>query len=63
MNPQNRVITDKQGNFWIATHKEGIILFNKMYKNFRAFNAQFKNQVIQSVFEDSQGNFWVGSVY
>ena len=61
MNPQNRVITDKQGNFWIATHKEGIILFNKMYKNFRAFNAQFKNQVIQSVFEDSQGNFWVGS--
>ncbi len=59
-NISQQLISDKQGNIWIGTHKTGIVLFNKMYKNFLSSGVKYKDKLLTSIFEDSEGNLWIG---
>jgi signal transduction histidine kinase/ligand-binding sensor domain-containing protein len=61
-NVSQDLINDNQGNVWIGTFNSGIILFNKLYKNFHESDLIFKNLTITSIFEDSEGSLWIGTM-
>ncbi len=56
-----QVICDNQGNEWIGTKESGVVLFNKIYKNFHSSGSLFKNKSVSGIFEDSDGCLWIGT--
>jgi len=58
---------DKNDNFWIGTHVEGLFMVNKKTEKYQVFThtPDKKNSIsdnfIMSTYEDKKGNFWIGT--
>jgi ligand-binding sensor domain-containing protein len=61
------IMQDKQGNMWIATWSEGLLLYQKdsgQFKHFGGFDRIEKDEKsnrIRSLFQDEMGFIWVGT--
>jgi len=61
-----KILKDKQGNIWIATHK-GVMLFNPADHSVHPIKIDSDQHnaptdVLITIFQDSRGGLWVGSV-
>lgn len=58
----NAIMEDRNGNIWVGTN-EGLNLFNKKNKTFKAFRTKegLPNNVVQGILEDSKGNLWLST--
>lgn len=54
-------LTDKNGNFWIATKGGHFCKFNKEKDNFTRFVVKEINPSVYGMFEDDEGNFWLST--
>ncbi len=57
-NTVNDILEDRAGNFWFATHHQGVCRWDG--ESFTHFNQTegVKGEEVWSLFEDSQGNIW-----
>ncbi|OBX21767.1 MULTISPECIES: ligand-binding sensor domain-containing protein [Bizionia] len=57
-NSINRILEDKNHNFWFATHHKGISRYDgKTFTNFTT-NGVISGDEVWNIYEDSNGNIW-----
>lgn len=63
----NKMIEDDKGNMWFATHRNGVLRYNTLTKEFTVFNANaaagraIASNSISSIAKDKKGRIWIGS--
>lgn len=57
------IIQDKAGNIWIATHKQGIFLYNAQTDKLTQFEVPQNNNIVIYILNDEQNNIWVSGPY
>lgn len=57
------IIQDKAGNIWIATHKQGIFLFNTQTDKLTQFEIPQNDNIVIRIFNDEQNNIWLSGPY
>jgi signal transduction histidine kinase/ligand-binding sensor domain-containing protein/CheY-like chemotaxis protein len=61
------ILQDKQGNYWIGAHDNGIVEYDRNWKKIAEYPIDFTNpqklniNMLGSICEDKDGNIWVGS--
>ncbi len=62
-----KIIGDHNGNFWMSTQSDGVVVFNLLTKeveNFR-YNSRAVHSIsgddVEDVFEDNSGNIWIAT--
>lgn len=53
------IIQDKAGNIWIATHKQGIFLFNTQTDKLTQFEIPQNDNIVTRILNDEQNNIWL----
>jgi len=59
-----RIIVDTNGNIWVGTSQEGVVLFDKKSKTFTHFEAgedsnSLAENYVERVYEDPNQNIWI----
>lgn len=57
------IIQDKAGNIWIATHKQGIFLFNTQTDKLTQFEIPQNDNIVTRILNDEQNNIWLSGPY
>lgn len=57
------IIQDKAGNIWIATHKQGIFLFNTQNDKLTQFEIPQNDNIVTRILNDEQNNIWLSGPY
>ena len=57
------IIQDKAGNIWIATHKQGIFLFNTQTDKLTLFEIPQNDNIVIRILNDEQNNIWLSGPY
>lgn len=57
------IIQDKAGNIWIATHKQGIFLFNTQTDKLTQFEIPQNDNIVIRILNDEQNNIWLSGLY
>ena len=57
------IIQDKEGNIWIATHKQGIFLYNTQTDKLTQFKIPQNDNIIIRILNDEQNNIWLSGPY
>lgn len=57
------IIQDKAGNIWIATHKQGIFLFNTQTDKLTQFEIPQNDNIVIRILNDEQNNIWLSGPY
>ena len=57
------IIQDKVGNIWIATHKQGVFLYNTQTDKLTQFEIPQNNNIIIRILNDKQNNLWLSGPY
>lgn len=57
------MIQDKAGNIWIATHKQGIFLFNTQTDKLTQFEIPQNDNIVTRILNDEQNNIWLSGPY
>ncbi|WP_159579789.1 hybrid sensor histidine kinase/response regulator transcription factor [Marinoscillum sp. 108] len=58
---------DSKGNFWVGTHTEGLLLYNKEHDSFDYADLKpedltsLRSHTISAILEDHLGNLWIGT--
>lgn len=51
---------DQQGNFWVGSFNNGILLFDRENETF-VYNIELTNNLVRSILEDDSANLWIGT--
>jgi ligand-binding sensor domain-containing protein/signal transduction histidine kinase/DNA-binding response OmpR family regulator len=64
----NLIKEDKEGNLWLGTETQGLILFNPLRKMFKLYqhnendSSTIAKDQVNSLLFDSNGNLWIGTI-
>jgi ligand-binding sensor domain-containing protein len=60
----NGILSDSEGNIWIATSGSGLLFYNKSQNSFKFFTREdgLPNNIIQIMLKDDSQNLWLGTI-